>query len=122
MEFGIISALTNNSIYAEKAKNAAKKIWQLRSPIDLVGNHVDVQSGTWTVRDAGIGHAIDSFFEYSLKAGIYFNDEEYFRIFEEVRKSQVYILDLIFFEKFPDLSELSTNHEASTKRHIFLRS
>lgn len=41
-------------------------------------------NGAWTVRDAGIGHAIDSFYEYMAKASFFFNDNDYWSIFEPV--------------------------------------
>lgn len=61
-----------------------KAIWNLRSPKGLLGNHVDIAGGQWVYRDSGIGHGIDSYFEYLVKSGIYFNDEEYLDIFFQV--------------------------------------
>uniref|UniRef100_J3L4K3 alpha-1,2-Mannosidase n=1 Tax=Oryza brachyantha TaxID=4533 RepID=J3L4K3_ORYBR len=38
-----------------------------RSKLDLVGAHINVFTGEWTQKDAGIGTSIDSFYEYLLK-------------------------------------------------------
>jgi hypothetical protein len=43
-------------------------------------------AGEWTHLDAGIGHGIDSFYEYLLKSYIFFDDEFYYSIFNEVKR------------------------------------
>lgn len=35
--------------------NAMYSLFDHRSAIGLMGNHIDVQSGIWTAQDAGIG-------------------------------------------------------------------
>jgi mannosidase alpha-like ER degradation enhancer 2 len=60
-----------------------RAIWNRRSSRGLLGNHINIFTGEWTYKDAGIGHGIDSFYEYLLKAAIYFDDGEYYRIFQE---------------------------------------
>lgn len=35
--------------------------------------------------DAGIGHGIDSFYEYLIKSFVYFDDLYYFQIFNDVK-------------------------------------
>ena len=42
----------------------------------MLGNHINTSSGLYTVSDAGIGHAVDSFYEYLLKAAILFDDDQ----------------------------------------------
>ena len=44
-----------------------RALWHYRSPIGLVGNHIDVLSGKWTSTDAGIGAGVDSYYEYLVK-------------------------------------------------------
>jgi hypothetical protein len=56
-------------------------------------------TGDWVYRDAGIGHGIDSFYEYLLIAAIMFGDIEYYTIFVEsyfavltdLKRGEVYI-------------------------------
>jgi len=83
LEFGVLSKLTGDQRFIDTAKNAVRAVWKRRSSLGLVGNHIDIQTGYWSHRDAGIGSGVDSFFEYLLKCAIYFNDDELLEIFEE---------------------------------------
>lgn len=81
LEFGILSRLTNNSSYEDAARRAIRGLWKYRSAHNLLGNHIDVATGVWTVTDSGIGSNADSFYEYLLKAAVFFADDEYLEIF-----------------------------------------
>ncbi|XP_010542915.1 PREDICTED: alpha-mannosidase I MNS4 isoform X2 [Tarenaya hassleriana] len=83
LEFGVLSRLTNDPVFEQVAKNAVRGLWARRSNLDLVGAHINVFTGEWTQKDAGIGTSIDSFYEYLLKAYILFGDEEYLYMFQE---------------------------------------
>lgn len=45
LEFGVLSRLTRDQRYETAAKHALKKLWSLRSQIDLIGNVIDIQTG-----------------------------------------------------------------------------
>ncbi|KAI3790780.1 hypothetical protein L2E82_04074 [Cichorium intybus] len=92
LEFGVLSRLTNDPIFEQVTKNAVRGIWTRRSRINLVGAHIDVFTGEWTQKDAGIGTSIDSFYEYLLKAYILFGDEEYLYIFQEAYGAAMHYL------------------------------
>eukprot|EP01114_Cavostelium_apophysatum_P012725 TRINITY_DN2912_c0_g2_i1.p1 TRINITY_DN2912_c0_g2~~TRINITY_DN2912_c0_g2_i1.p1 ORF type:complete len:500 (-),score=68.83 TRINITY_DN2912_c0_g2_i1:303-1802(-) len=92
LEFGVLSRLTGDRKYEAAAKKAVKSLWSKRSPLGLVGNHINNTNGAWTVRDAGIGTGIDSFYEYLLKAGLLFNDGEYFAIFQKAYEAAMHHL------------------------------
>ncbi|KAL6548347.1 Alpha-mannosidase I mns4 [Orobanche gracilis] len=92
LEFGVLSRLTNDPIFEQVTKNAVLGLWARRSGINLVGAHIDVFSGEWTQKDAGIGTSIDSFYEYLLKAYILFGDEEYLFIFQEAYRAAMLYL------------------------------
>ncbi|KAK1297356.1 putative alpha-mannosidase I MNS4 [Acorus calamus] len=92
LEFGVLSRLTKNPIYELVTKNAVRGIWARRSKINLVGAHINVFTGEWTQKDAGIGTSIDSFYEYLLKAYLLFGDEEYLFIFQEAYKAAMQYL------------------------------
>ena len=77
-----MSRLTGNPIYETVALKAMDSLWQLRSSIDLLGNHVNVQSGKWTGVDATIGSGVDSYFEYLVKGGILLNKPDLIRQFK----------------------------------------
>ena len=52
------------------ALRSLRGLWARRSPLGLLGAHLDVATGEWTHRDAGIGTSIDSFYEYLLKGAL----------------------------------------------------
>ncbi|XP_044486783.1 alpha-mannosidase I MNS4 isoform X2 [Mangifera indica] len=92
LEFGVLSRLTNNPIYEQVTKNAVLGLWARRSKLNLVGAHINVFTGEWTQKDAGIGTSIDSFYEYLLKAYLLFGDEEYLYIFQESYRAAMHYL------------------------------
>ncbi|XP_039849285.1 alpha-mannosidase I MNS4-like isoform X3 [Panicum virgatum] len=92
LEFGILSRLTNNTVFERVTKNSVRGIWSRRSKLNLVGAHINVFTGEWTQKDAGIGTSIDSFYEYLLKAYLLFGDEEYLYIFQEAYKAAMHHL------------------------------
>eukprot|EP00850_Spirogloea_muscicola_P013748 SM000095S24962 [mRNA] locus=s95:144540:149855:- [translate_table: standard] len=69
--------------YEEAARDAVRGLWAQRSSLGLVGAHIDVFSGDWTHKDAGIGTSIDSFYEYLIKAHMLLGDDEYLHIFKQ---------------------------------------
>lgn len=87
LEFGVLSRLSKDPVFETVARNAVRGLWAQRSQLGLVGAHINVFSGEWTHKDAGIGTSIDSFYEYLLKAYLLFGDEEYLYIFNEAYKA-----------------------------------
>ncbi|VDN01700.1 unnamed protein product [Thelazia callipaeda] len=78
LEFAALSRLTGNPVYEEKARKAMDFLWaQRHRSSDLMGTVLNVHSGDWIRRDAGIGAGIDSYYEYCLKAYILLGDEGY---------------------------------------------
>ncbi|OWM71630.1 hypothetical protein CDL15_Pgr005817 [Punica granatum] len=92
LEFGILSRLTNDPIFEQVTKNAVHGLWARRSRLNLVGAHINVFTGEWTQKDAGIGTSIDSFYEYLLKAYLLFGEEEYLYIFREAYAAAMHYL------------------------------
>ncbi|KAG6727127.1 hypothetical protein I3842_02G115500 [Carya illinoinensis] len=92
LEFGVLSRLTNDPIFEQVTKNAVHGLWARRSKLNLVGAHINVFTGEWTQKDAGIGTSIDSFYEYLLKAYVLFGDEEYLFIFQEAYRAAMQYL------------------------------
>lgn len=87
VEFGTLSRLTGDPLYEEVAYNALKSLYNHRSPIGLLGNHIDVMTGKWTAQDSGIGGGIDSYFEYLVKGAILLQKPELISMFKEARVS-----------------------------------
>ncbi|XP_061181375.1 ER degradation-enhancing alpha-mannosidase-like protein 2 [Saccostrea echinata] len=86
IEFGTLSRLTGDPVFEKVAVRAMRALWNSKSALDLVGNHIDVASGKWTALDSGIGGGIDSYFEYLVKGAIMFDIPEFlehFRVYEK---------------------------------------
>ncbi|XP_069134128.1 ER degradation-enhancing alpha-mannosidase-like protein 2 [Argopecten irradians] len=86
VEFGTLSRLTGDPVFEKVAMRALRALWNYRSQLGMVGNHVDVKTGKWTALDSGIGGGIDSYFEYLVKGGIMFEIPELLQMFHEYEK------------------------------------
>uniref|UniRef100_A0A1I8EQU7 alpha-1,2-Mannosidase n=2 Tax=Wuchereria bancrofti TaxID=6293 RepID=A0A1I8EQU7_WUCBA len=69
------------------ALKALDSLWKLRSSLNLVGNHINVETGEWTATDAGIGAGVDSYFEYLAKAALLFQRPELMKQFKTYVKA-----------------------------------
>jgi hypothetical protein len=76
VEFGTLSMLTGKPIYYNTVKYALLRLYEARSEIDLVGQSIDITSGTWTNTSSHISAAIDSYYEYVLKCSLLFDDSD----------------------------------------------
>jgi mannosidase alpha-like ER degradation enhancer 2 len=83
LEFGTLSKLTGNPVYYDKAKRALVEIYNRRSPIGLVGESINVETGKWTSTDSHVSGGIDSYYEYLLKASILFGDKDCERMWQQ---------------------------------------
>ncbi|XP_072942090.1 ER degradation-enhancing alpha-mannosidase-like protein 2 [Epargyreus clarus] len=86
IEFGTLSRLTGDPLYEEVAYNALKALYHHRSPIGLLGNHIDVMTGRWTAQDAGIGGGVDSYYEYLVKGALLLERPELMSMFMEAKE------------------------------------
>jgi glycosyl hydrolase family 47 len=77
IEFGTLSRLTNKPVFYDQAKRAAVEIYHRRSPIGLVGQRINVETGEWTLKDSHISAEIDSYYEYLLKSWLLFGDPDF---------------------------------------------
>jgi Glycosyl hydrolase family 47 len=76
LEYGTLSKLTGKPVYLEKAQRALRAVYARRSPLNLVGERFDVESGAWTNTRSHIGARIDSYYEYLWKCWRLFGDTE----------------------------------------------
>lgn len=76
LEFGTLAKLTNRPVFYDKAKRALVALYERRSPIGLVGQGINVETGTWTDPTSHVGGAIDSYLEYLWKCERLFGDAE----------------------------------------------
>lgn len=82
MEFGTLSKLTGKTAFFDKAKRALLETYRRRSPLGLVGQSINVDSGAWIDRDSHISGGIDSYYEYLLKCWLLFGDQDCHRMWE----------------------------------------
>jgi Glycosyl hydrolase family 47 len=75
-EFGTLSRLTGDGRYYEAAKRALRAVFDRRSPLDLVGTTLNVETGVWTDRDSTINPPVDSYYEYLWDGWDLFGDRD----------------------------------------------
>jgi hypothetical protein len=94
LEMGMLSRHTGNPVYYDAAKKANLAIFSRVSPIGLVGERINVETGQWTDRSSHIGCCIDSYYEYIYKGWLLFGDNDLKDIWDKSIKSvQAYIAD-----------------------------
>lgn len=76
LEFGTLSKLTGRSVFYEKAKRALVETFKRRSPLGLVGESINVETGVWTSTDSHVSGGIDSYYEYLWKCWRLFGDKD----------------------------------------------
>jgi mannosidase alpha-like ER degradation enhancer 2 len=76
VEFGTLSKLTHDPKYYEAAKRSLLLTFARRSPIGLVGQAFDVETGKWTTPASHLSAGIDSYYEYMVKGKRLFDDED----------------------------------------------
>lgn len=52
---GALSQLTGNPRYEAAALRALRKLWSMRSSLNLFGTTLDVETGEWIEHSSGIG-------------------------------------------------------------------
>jgi len=81
LEFGVLSRLTGDPRFEAVAKRATRALWEHRSPLNLVGNVINIDTGRWVTLESGVGAGMDSFFEYLFKAHVLLGDAAYLDMF-----------------------------------------
>jgi mannosidase alpha-like ER degradation enhancer 2 len=76
LEFGTLSKLTGDPRFYAKAHRALVATYDRRSPIGLVGDGINVETGAWTSKDSHISGGIDSYYEYLVKCTLLFDDKD----------------------------------------------
>jgi hypothetical protein len=59
LEFGTLSKFTGRGVFYEKAKRALIETFKRRSPLGLVGESINVETGAWTNTDSHISGGIE---------------------------------------------------------------
>jgi mannosidase alpha-like ER degradation enhancer 2 len=87
LEFGTLAKLTGEPVFYDKAKSALVALYRRRSPIGLVGDEIDVETGEWTSRASHVGGGIDSYYEYLLKCEVLFGDADCGRMWRDSKRA-----------------------------------
>lgn len=76
-EFGTLGRAVGDRRYYDAAKKAAKACFDRRSPLDLVADTIDAETGKWLSRRATVGPPSDSYFEYLYGGWRLFGDLDF---------------------------------------------
>jgi mannosidase alpha-like ER degradation enhancer 2 len=115
IEFGTLSKLTENPVYYDKAKNALVQLYNRRSKIGLVGTWINAETGEWVDTISHIGGAIDSYYEYLLKAWLLFGDEDCKAMWDESFKAiEKYVADTTHGELWYGQVNMNTGKRTGT--------
>ncbi|MDQ1657643.1 MAG: hypothetical protein QOD41_2726 [Cryptosporangiaceae bacterium] len=75
-ELGWLSQLTGDPKYLNAAKKALRAVYDRRSPLNLLGTTINVDTGAWTDTTARVDPPVDSFYEYLWDAYQFLGDTE----------------------------------------------
>lgn len=116
LEFGTLSKVTGNPIYYEKAKNALVHLYNRRSKIGLVGTQINVETGEWVNKSSHIGGAIDSYYEYLIKAWLLFGDKECQAMWDEsIKAITTYLADTTYGGLWYGRVDMETGKRTATR-------
>ena len=116
LEFGTLSKLTGRPVFYEKAKRALVETFKRRSPLGLVGESINVETGVWTKTDSHISGGIDSYYEYLWKCWLLFGDRECRDMWEaSVPAVNKYLADEIRGELWYGHADMHTGKRTKTE-------
>lgn len=116
LELGTLSKLTGRPVFYEKAKRALVETFKRRSPLSLVGESINVESGTWTNTDSHISGGIDSYYEYLWKCWLLFGDKDCHDMWESsIPAVNKYLADEIRGELWYGHADMQTGKRAKTE-------
>lgn len=86
LEFALLSELTGDPVFLNKARAASDVVYNARSADDLIGLNLEVATGAWLETQTSIGSGVDSFLEYLAKYAILADDDTSRRQFRRLYK------------------------------------
>lgn len=87
LEFTLLSRLTGDSQFEYYTQLTFWKLWSSKLPLNLLPMTIDPISNKWLDSVSGIGASVDSFYEYSAKASIIFDDDYMWNVFKTSYKA-----------------------------------
>lgn len=116
LEFGKLSKLTKDPKYYNAAKKGMMYVYNMRSPIDLIGEQIDVSTGKWVSTQSHISGYIDSYFEYLYKSWLLFGDADFKKAFDKLNAAlKKYMLYKTSHGSFMRHVDMNTGIESSTR-------
>jgi len=116
MEFGKLSKLTNDPKYYDAAKKGMMTVYNSRSPLNLIGEQIDVQTGKWVSTQSHISGYIDSYFEYLYKSWLLFGDADFKMAFDKLNAAlKKYMLYPTSHGSFMRHVDMYTGAESTTR-------
>ena len=115
LEFGMLSKLTGNSAYYDKAKHAITEVFKRKSDIGLVGTTINVETGEWQNTETHISGMIDSYYEYLIKSYLLFDDKDFKIMYDEsISAVNKYLLDSVSTEWWYAHADMNTGEKTQT--------
>jgi mannosidase alpha-like ER degradation enhancer 2 len=116
LEFGTLSKLTGKPVFYEKAKRALVETFKRRSPIGLVGESINAETGASTSTDSHISGGIDSYYEYLWKCWLLFGDKDCRAMWEaSIPAVNKYLSDEIGGELWYGHADMQTGKQTKTQ-------
>ncbi|OLB65539.1 MAG: hypothetical protein AUI10_06320 [Actinobacteria bacterium 13_2_20CM_2_72_6] len=88
-EFGTLSRLVGDDRYYRAAKKASRAAFDRRSPLDLVGTTLNIETGAWVDPTASIHPPVDSYFEYLFDGWDLFRDRDFKTWFDVLNRANI---------------------------------
>jgi ER degradation enhancer, mannosidase alpha-like 2 len=82
MDLGALTMVTGKPAYFNHAKIAILQLYDRRSPIDLVGESINITTGEWEKKSSNLGPAIGPYYEDVLKSTYLFEDGDCAQIWQ----------------------------------------
>lgn len=88
MEMTVLSAVTGDPAFEQAARKATLALVQHRaSGSNLVGNHINITSGVWTIAQSSVGSGVDSLIEYLIKGYAFTGDPAMYKAYRVMRQA-----------------------------------
>ncbi|EGW33206.1 uncharacterized protein SPAPADRAFT_135794 [Spathaspora passalidarum NRRL Y-27907] len=82
LEFTLLSRLTGDLQFEYYTQLTFWKLWSSKSNLHLLPMSIDPLANHWKDAITGVGASIDSFYEYTVKAAVLFNDDYMWSVFK----------------------------------------
>jgi len=88
-EFGTLSRLVGDDRYYRAAKKATQAVFDRRSPLNLAGTTLNIETGAWADPTASVHPPVDSYFEYLFDGWDLFHDRDFKTWFDVLNTASV---------------------------------